>query len=136
MSLPPVLAAELNQDFNLLIGLRCILFALYFILFVSSVLSSCFGCCNYCSCWNRQVPSAPDSHDFHGHETENAHVVAGHPAHMAVLEKTTDVVLKPTGHGGVVQETHTKEVVESAEVVVEEKEKHGPKSHKHHKHKH
>ncbi|XP_055355810.1 uncharacterized protein LOC129601106 [Paramacrobiotus metropolitanus] len=49
-TLPPLVAAELAEDRRILVGLRSALFAIYFVLFVSAVIASCFGCCNYCKC--------------------------------------------------------------------------------------
>ncbi|OQV20671.1 hypothetical protein BV898_05255 [Hypsibius exemplaris] len=127
-TMDPMIAEELAQDFNLLVGLRCILFALYFIMFVSSVLTSCFSCCNYCSCWNRPplsnvaTAAIPEHHNHsppHHQHNNNA---------QPVVSEKTEVLMTPY--------TAVVEVAEVAVTVEPGEDKEKRKGHKHHKHKH
>ena len=60
---PSMVEAELLQDHNLLVGLRCILFVIYFTLFATSVLGSCLSCCNYCKCWAGNDQARAQDHE-------------------------------------------------------------------------
>ncbi|GAU94943.1 hypothetical protein RvY_06640-2 [Ramazzottius varieornatus] len=120
--MPSFVQAELQQDHNLLIGLRCILFVLYFVLFASSVIGSCLSCCNYCKCWagtGRPTPhGSPQPQVGHHHPGSTTHISA----------------ITTAGPHGVTKEVEKIVIPETEPVAAEAGEKSGHKKH-HKKHK-
>lgn len=76
--LPHHIQAEIAQDRLLVVGIRSSLFAIYFILFATAVVSSCFSCCNYCRCWahglNTGVHAHLHHHPLHGQHNQQTHL--------------------------------------------------------------
>ncbi|XP_055355829.1 uncharacterized protein LOC129601116 isoform X2 [Paramacrobiotus metropolitanus] len=80
-SLPPNIQAEIDTNRVLLTGVRGSLFVLYFLVFASAVVASCFGCCNFCKCWMRQQTL----------QLQSDRIATVYPPHLSVtLEHETD----------------------------------------------